>query len=163
MPLVTKRLLGGYLIMVGIPVVVIAIVMHVGGALVAPPSINGDWIMQWETPDAAAKCEDRLPDGSALAISQSGRHLTAHWNQNRAASMRGTLDNGHFTLCSLGSSSEECSYDPLHLSGRILEENGSRRLEVRLDSIADDCKDLVLLSSWRRIDLTVGARQEYNY
>lgn len=153
--MVMKRLLSGYLLMVGIPLVVIVIVMHAGRDIVAPPSIGGDWVMQWEQPDAAARCEERLPEavGGSLGISQSGRHLTAFWNEDGASAMKGTLDQGQFTLCPVGTSTESCSSDPLHLSGRILEENGERRLEVRLDPLSDDCQDLVLLSSWRKVTL----------
>lgn len=153
-----KRLLSGYLMMVGIPLIVIVVVMNAGRDLVAPPSIGGGWAMQWADPDAAAKCKERLPEavGGSLAISQSGRHLTAFWNEDGASAMKGTLDQGQFTLCPIGTSSESCSSDPLHLTGRILEENGERRLEVQLYPLSDDCQDLVLLSSWRKIDLTPG-------
>ena len=160
-----KRLLSGYMTMVGVPLVVVAFVLHAGRNMVAPPSIDGDWIMQWESPDAAGKCQEQLPDeiGGSLAISQSGRHLTAHWNQDRTSPLKGILDDGRFILCSLGSSREPCSHDPLHLNGRILEQKGARRLELRLDSLPDDCQDLVLLSSWRKIDLTARAPKGYNY
>ncbi len=153
--MVMKRLLGGYLLMVGVPLVFIVVVMNAGRDIVAPPSIGGDWVMEWEQPAAAAKGERRLPEavGGSLGISQSGRHLTAQWNQDRASAMKGTLDQGQFTLCPVGTSSESCSSDPLHLNGRILEENGERRLEVRLDPLSDDGQELVLLSPWRKVEL----------
>ena len=78
--------------------------------------------------------------------------------------MDGAIDRDRFILCSLGRSGKQCSLDPLHLDGRILDEGGSRRLEVRLSPRpGGECEELLLVSASRPIQLEARAPKGYNY
>ena len=151
--MVVKRLVAGYAAMVGVPLLILLIVFSAGSKLVAPPAIDGAWTMQPASP-ALEGCPQAVADvaGGALVISQSGRHLTAHWTHDKARGLSGVIDERRFVLCSARRSNEECSLDPGRLEGRILEEDGARRLEVRLPPESGaECKELIVQSGWREI------------
>jgi hypothetical protein len=153
--MVVKQLVAGYAAMVGVPLLILLIVFNAGSELVAPPAIEGAWTMQPASPAMEEGCPQASAGGAggALVISQSGRHLRAHWTQDKARALSGVMDERHFVLCSASRSNEECSVDPRRLEGRILEEDGARRLEVRLPPESDSkCKELILQSSWREIE-----------
>jgi len=161
-----KRLVGAYVAMVGIPLLIIVFVLNAGSDLSAPPSIDGAWAIQPVSAKPAGACSEELSllAGGRLVIGQSGRHLRARWNEKSASVMSGTIDQNRFILCSLGSATEECALNAVHLTGIMLEENGARRLEIHLHPAAGgSCEEAVLLSAWRVIESKAPAVREYNY
>ena len=161
-----KRLVGGYLAMVGIPLLIIVFVLDAGSGLSAPPSIDGAWAIQPVSARPAGACTGELSllAGGRLVIAQSGRHLRARWNENSPSVMSGMIDQNRFILCSLGPATEECALNAVHLSGIMREESGARRLEIRLNPApGGSCQEAVLLSAWREIDSKAPAVREYNY
>lgn len=161
-----KRLVGGYVAMVGIPLLIIVLVLNAGSGLSAPPSIDGAWTIQPVSAKPAGACSGELSllAGGRLVIAQSGRHLRARWNQDPASVMSGMIDQNRFILCSLGPATVECALNAMHLSGIMLDENGARRLELRLNPApGGSCQEAVLLSAWREIESKAPAVREYNY
>jgi hypothetical protein len=158
-------IVGGYLALVGAPVLAIILALRAGGGIAAPVSIDGSWVMESAPSGASESCPEALSMAGvrALEIAQSGRFLTAKFQQGPKGTLSGVLDQRRFILCSVGDLSDACSRDSFHLNGGVLEQGGARRLELRLRPHAAGCGEVVLLSTWRPIKAAASPQRGYNY
>lgn len=153
--IIAKKLLRDYLILVGIPLVIVLAILKFGEHIQAALAIDGPWVMQTDLPPDASPCADALAsfEGRNLVISQSGRYLTAIWDHEPRTKFYGSLRDRAFSLSSLASTSKTgCGASALLLEGRIVDGNGARSLEARL-RLPDcgGCGELALYSSPRSI------------
>jgi hypothetical protein len=158
-------IIGGYLVLVGVPLLAIVLALRAGGGISAPVSIDGVWELESPSLGAFGNCPGALPlaAGNAFEIVQSGRFLIAKFQQDPKTTLSGVLDQRRFILCSLGDLSEACSRDSLHLNGGVLEEGAARRLELHLRPHSEGCGEVVLLSNWRPIKVAASPQRGYNY
>lgn len=88
------RALLTYAVLVGIPVAGLLVILRVGQALEAPPSIGGDWQVEASLPAVLpSPCAAlvRPATQSALTVSQSGVYLSLTYRGGATAGMDGTL------------------------------------------------------------------------
>jgi hypothetical protein len=81
-------------LLVGVPVAGLLVILRVGRALEAPPSIGGDWQVEARLPAALAPPCAALVRPSAqpaLTVSQSGVYLSLTYRGGATAGMDGTL------------------------------------------------------------------------
>jgi len=80
-----------YILMVGVPILALLGILDVGRGITAPPSIGGDWNLEF---DAASICASGLAKvrQPALNISQSGTEALVTVNDGRAAAFPVTID-----------------------------------------------------------------------
>ena len=107
-----------YLLLVGLPVLCLFGIIEIGKGIAAPPSIGGEWTVQF---DPSANCAGdfariRQP---ALSISQSGRGALITLNDGRSTSFPATVAGGTLTAASL--------------TATILGKPGGRVLEGKFD------------------------------
>ncbi len=127
--MITRRLLIEYLLMVGMPFVLLLGVLHRGQALKAPADIQGTWQLALNGSTAAgSSCETvlRSLDGSVLTISQSGSYLTASFVNNEHSMFHGRSEGKDLWLESAPSKDSVLNGDLLRLTGATVEEQGDR-------------------------------------
>jgi hypothetical protein len=163
--MITKRLFIDYLILVGIPLAIIVVLLQFGEYIQAPPTIDGAWVMQAESPESANPCWEVLSSfgGRSLVISQSGRYISAIWDHRPRTRLYGLLENREFTLSSLRSSETGCDEAAARLNGRIVDGNGGRSLEARLQLPGcGDCAELEIYSNPRAIGRSAVPARGYH-
>ena len=108
--MITRRLLIEYLLMVGIPLILLLGVLHQGRSLQAPAEIQGDWKLALNSSAATpAPCGPlRGLDGSAIVISQSGSYLTASMSNSEKQILKGRSEGADLWL-RVGSGRGSCS------------------------------------------------------
>jgi hypothetical protein len=89
-------LVAAYLLLVGMPVLGLLGILEAGRGIPAPPSISGDWALEF---DPAAPCANgpaslRQP---ALSISQSGTEALITMNDGHATTLEATIDGTTLT------------------------------------------------------------------
>lgn len=147
--MVKKRLVAGYLTLVGLPLVAVLLILKLGEGIQPPPAIDGAWLMEATEPMAGGDCAGFLGGfaGRTLTVSQSGRFLSASWDHQPQTTMRGTLEGNEFTLSSAGEPQGGCEQGPLRIDGLVLEAGGKHALDARLSAPAcDGCGELKLSS-----------------
>ena len=95
--------MAAYLLLVGVPVLGLLGILEAGRGIAAPPSISGDWTLQF---DPAAPCANgpaslRQP---ALSISQSGTGALITVNDGHATTLEASIDGSTLTAKSLTAS-----------------------------------------------------------
>jgi hypothetical protein len=92
-----------YVFLVGLPVLGVLGVLHIGQNAEAPASVGGNWYVTWDVP-LAGGCP-ALPDAAdsaSLFISQSGPHLVMELNGGVKTNLSGVLDELHITGMAAG-------------------------------------------------------------
>jgi|SRR5579863_2505715 len=134
--MVSNRLVLAYLVLVGLPVLMLFSILETGRALVAPPAIAGDWSIDFEgTPATADTCSGQLANlpRPALSISQAGTLLTIALNDGGKTRFATVMEDGRLA----GSAGRiglagGCSQDmALHLEASVNGKRGQRWLEGR--------------------------------
>ena len=95
--------MAAYLLLVGVPVLGLLGILEAVRGIAAPPSISGDWTLQF---DPAAPCANgpaslRQP---ALSISQSGTGALITVNDGHATTLEASIDGSTLTAKSLTAS-----------------------------------------------------------
>jgi hypothetical protein len=127
--MITRRLLIEYLLMVGVPFILLLGVLHRGQALKAPADIQGNWQLAVNGSSAAgSSCETvlRSLDGSPMIISQSGSYLTASMLHKERLTLRGRSEGASLWLESVPSKDSVLNGDMLRLAGAVVDEQDSR-------------------------------------
>jgi len=87
------------MMLVGVPVLGLFGILEAGRSLAAPPSVSGDWTVEF---DSAANCAGlarlRQP---ALTISQSGTEARITLNDGRATTLEASINESSLTAKSL--------------------------------------------------------------
>ncbi len=125
-----------YLILVGVPILGVIILLHLGQGLQAPASIGGLWVapeLSGSLQGLTCGRELNLGDYPFLTISQSGPHLRIILGDSDLTAMSGTLDGLALTADESAPADDalalrlEATVDreaePDVLSGRLLVEN----------------------------------------
>jgi hypothetical protein len=153
-----KRLVAGYLTLVGLPLLLVLLILKLGEGIRPPPSIDGAWVMDAKTnsretesqkTEAGADCAGYLGafSGRTLTVSQSGRFLSASWDHYPETTLRGQLEGKQFTLTSGGKPTGACDAAPLRIEGLLLETEGKHALDARLSvPSCRGCGELELVS-----------------
>lgn len=84
----------GYVLLVGIPLLILIGVLQAGAGLTAPPAVSGKWVLE----PAAAACGEILGRGRAtLNITQSGPALVMTFEDARKTTLTGTAETGRLS------------------------------------------------------------------
>jgi hypothetical protein len=86
----------GYILLVGVPLLILAGVLRAGAHLAAPPAISGDWVVEHAPGPCAA------PLGNVLHVQQTGADLVLTLAGPRATSLNGTLAGARLTAAGHG-------------------------------------------------------------
>lgn len=78
----------GYILLVGVPLLILAGTLRAGARLAAPPAIAGEWIVE----RTGGNCADAL--GSTLSVYQTGSDLLLSFGK---APLAGTLEGAHLS------------------------------------------------------------------
>jgi hypothetical protein len=127
--MITRRLLIEYLLMVGVPFILLLGVLHRGQTLKAPADIQGNWQLAVNGSSAAgSSCETvlRSLDGAAVTITQSGSYLTASMVNGEHSTLRGRSEGVSLWLESVPSEDSVLNGDMLRLTGAVVDEQDSR-------------------------------------
>ena len=127
--MIPRRLLIEYLLMVGVPFILLLGVLHRGQALEAPADIQGNWQLAVNGSSAAgSSCETVLGslDGSVMTISQSGSYLNASMVHGEHLTLRGRSEGGSLWLESVPGKDSVLNGDMLRLTGAVVDEQDSR-------------------------------------
>jgi hypothetical protein len=119
---VKNNLVAAYLLLVGVPVLGLLGILEAGRTIPAPPSISGDWNIEF---DAKASCLSgpsalRQP---ALSISQSGTQALITLNDGHATLLEAAIDGAALTAKSASSG----------ISASIAGKPGERTLEGKMN------------------------------
>jgi hypothetical protein len=135
--MITRGLLVEYLLMVGVPFLLLLGVLHLGRALEAPVDIQGKWELALTgtvAPDASCGLEPQDGTEFAVAISQSGSYVTAtisKFNPGQQA-LRGRIERSDVWLESAHAGSSNPNSDLLRMSGTVMEGQGGKLIRGRL-------------------------------
>lgn len=122
------KLLITYMALVGLPVLGVLGVLHVGRGLTSPVSVSGSWNVEvGPQPRGYCSCEDLLRQSQplVLTISQSGPHLFLSFNNNKNIQLEGAIESTSVNASSL------------HLSARTVPDDGNRPDAMRLYATFD--------------------------
>lgn len=87
-----------YVFLVGLPVLGVLGVLHIGQNLKAPASVGGNWSLAWDAvPDGGCPALPASTNAASLFISQSGPHLVMELNSGAKTNLNGVLDELHIT------------------------------------------------------------------
>jgi hypothetical protein len=131
----TRRLLIEYLLMVGVPLILLIGVLHRGRALEAPAEVEGDWKLALNSSAVTnAPCGPILRDvdGSAISISQSGSFLTASMSNSEHRTLRGRSEGSELWLESVRHDDPAMNNDLLRLTGAVSEARSGRLIRGAL-------------------------------
>jgi len=81
----------GYILLVGVPLLILATTLRGGARLAAPPAVAGEWAVQ----RAPGNCGAAM--GSALGVQQVGTDLLITLADRPSVTLAGTLEGGHIT------------------------------------------------------------------
>ena len=115
----------GYVLFVGIPLLILIGTLRAGADLSAPPAVSGDWTVE----PAPNKCAGPLANASqpALSIYQTGSNLLIAFNDPRKTTLAGKLEDGSVTAVSATTGGRA-----LRLEAAVSGEPGHRSLQGRL-------------------------------
>ena len=124
--MIKNNLTSGYVLFVGIPLLILIGTLRAGAGLSAPPAVSGDWTIE----PNANKCAGPLADAAppALSIYQTGADLIVTFNDPRKTTLAGKLESGQISAVS--SATGDCA--PFHLEAAIVGKPGRRSLHGRL-------------------------------
>ena len=147
--MIARRLVVGYLSLVGLPLLAVLLILKFGEGIPALPAIEGSWVMEAQTQAEGGACSAFLGEfaGRTLSVSQSGRFLAASWDHRPKTRMRGLLEGSQFTLTSVGEPRGACEEGPLQIEGLVFDAKGMHALDARLSVPAcGGCGELKLVS-----------------
>jgi len=94
----SMKIIGQYILLVGVPLLCMLGVLWVGADLQAPQSVNGVWAIVITSPgDASCESFNAWQGDAQLVISQSGNALTLQFNNASFAHLDGWLDGLEIT------------------------------------------------------------------
>jgi hypothetical protein len=120
--MLNRRLLIEYLLMVGLPLVLLVGVLHQGRTLQAPAAVEGTWKFTLNGSAATGgSCDPLLRDvsGFALSVSQSGSYLTATVVDSGRRVLRGRSEGSDFWLESVRLNGPNPNSNLLRLTGTV--------------------------------------------
>jgi hypothetical protein len=148
--MIARRLVVGYVTLVGVPLLAVLLILRLGEDLQAPPSIDGSWVMARQVPSqAAGGCSEFLGQfaGRTLILSQSGRYIAGAWDHLPDRKMRGRLEGNEFLLSSEGDPQGACDKAPLRIEGSVSAAAPEHALQARLVAPAcEACGEVKLVS-----------------
>ena len=150
--MITRRLLIEYLLMVGIPLILLLGVLHQGRSLQAPAEIQGDWKLALNSSTAtAAPCGPlRGLDGSAIVISRSGSYLTASISNSEKQILKGRSEGADLWLESVQGEDPARSGELLRLTGTVTGKQAERLIRgTLLMPRSVDCPPLAFEATWQ--------------
>jgi hypothetical protein len=120
-----NNLIFGYVLFVGVPLLILIGTLRAGAGLSAPPPVAGDWTIE----STAKKCGGPLADASqpALSIYQTGSTLLIAFNDPRKTTLAGKLEDGSVTAVSATTGGHA-----LRLEAAVSGKPGHRSLQGRL-------------------------------
>jgi hypothetical protein len=125
-----RRLLIEYLLMVGVPLLLLLGVLQRGRGLSAPSSVDGSWRLEVDgSPGSTSPCEQTLDalDGSVIEITQSGNYLDAlAGNGEETTALRGREEGTSLWLESVRRQDSVLNGEMLRLTGEVMNVSGSR-------------------------------------
>jgi len=88
----------GYVLLVGVPLLVLLSTLHAGADLTAPPALSGEWMIE----STAGNCTGPLAGAgrTPMSIYQTGPDLLVTFNDPRKTTLAGTVENGHVAAVS---------------------------------------------------------------
>lgn len=118
-----RRLVAGYIVMVGVPICGVLAVLAVGRHAVAPPAVGGEWRLQVRGADTlvVACGSERDAPVTILSIRQSGRYLDARFGtrqERRDPPLTGTIEGRRVHLEDDGGDCPERVQLDAELTGR---------------------------------------------
>jgi hypothetical protein len=115
----------GYVLFVGVPLLILIGTLRAGADLSAPPAVSGDWTVE----PAPNKCAESLANASqpALSIYQTGSNLLIAFNDPRKTTLAGKLEDGSVTAVSATTGGHA-----LRLEAAVSGKPGHRSLQGRL-------------------------------
>jgi hypothetical protein len=121
-----KKLTFGYILFVGIPLLILLGTLRAGAGLTALPAVSGDWSMD----PVSIQCSGPIADGGrpALSIYQNGTDLRIAFNDARKTTLAGKLESGRVIAVS---NTTACG-SALHLDAILGGKPGHRLLQGRL-------------------------------
>jgi hypothetical protein len=117
-----RRILIEYVLMVGLPFLLLTVVLQRGQSLQAPHDVHGAWELQLSCPETiGASCESKLCvlSGTTLTITQSGSYLDAGIVGDQTTLLRGRIEGTHISLQSVSHPDEILNGDTLRLKGTV--------------------------------------------
>ena len=116
----------GYVLFVGIPLLILIGTLRAGAKFSAPPAISGDWAIE----PMPNKCAGPLADVSppTMNIYQTGADLLVAFNDPPKTTLAGHLENGHIAATSSTSGRGAA----LRLEAALNPEPGHRSMQGRL-------------------------------
>jgi hypothetical protein len=131
--MLTRRLVVTYVLLVGLPLVLLLAILRAGNHLRAPLSVGGDWIVTADlTPIAGTRCKELLDNIKQpfINVSQSGSKLIFNLNDKAGTTILGALQGATLTMAQDGalSSTGGCA-DPeaIYLKAKV-ENQGPERI-----------------------------------
>jgi hypothetical protein len=128
----TRRLVVAYVLLVGLPLVLLLIILRAGSHLKAPLSVAGAWTVTADpTPIADTRCKELLENirQPFINVSQSGTKLIFNLNDKAGTAIPGAIQDATLTMAqdSALSSPGGCS-DPqaIYLEAKV-ENHGPER------------------------------------
>jgi hypothetical protein len=131
----TRRLFIEYVLMVGLPLVLLVGVLHQGRTLQAPVAVEGTWEFALNGSAATgASCDPLLRDvsGFAMSVSQSGSYLTATMVDSGRRVLRGRSDGSVFWLESVRLNGPSPNSNLLRLTGTVRDAQGGKLIRGAL-------------------------------
>ena len=130
--MVTRRLMVAYVLLVGLPLVLLLTILRAGSHLKAPLSVSGAWTVTADlTPIAGTRCKEMLENirQPFINVSQSGTKLIFNLNDNAGTAIPGAIQDATLTMAqdSALSSTDGCG-DPrgIYLNAKV-ENQGPER------------------------------------
>jgi hypothetical protein len=132
--MISRRLLIEYVLMVGLPLILLLGVLHQGRTLKAPSNIEGSWKFALNGSSATGGCDPAVRDaaGFAMSISQSGSYLTATMFNPEPRLLRGRSEGSDLWFESVQLNGPSPSSDLLRLTGTVRNVQGGKLIRGAL-------------------------------
>ena len=120
--MISRRLLMEYLLMVGLPLILLLGVLHQGRTLKAPAEVHGNWEIALNGSAGDGDCDPAVrhaAGGFAMLISQSGSYLTATMFNSEQRALRGRSEGSDLWFESVQRNGPSPSNDLLRLTGTV--------------------------------------------
>jgi hypothetical protein len=128
-----------YAVMVAIPLLGMAVTVHVGKDLIAPPVLEGRWTIEREPGRPPSVCEEQLAwlESGAFVLTQQGQFLTAVPEGRPDLALKGKVTGSELRFSSPLPSSG------LSIRGSLSEIDGVARLDAKIEHAGEaSCTEL---------------------
>lgn len=132
--MVTRRLVVAYVLLVGLPLVLLLTILRAGSHLTAPISVGGAWTVTADlAPIAGTRCKELLENirQPFINVSQSGTRLIFNLNDKAGTTIPGAIQDASVTMAqdSALSSAGGCS-DPqtIYLKAKVENQGPDRTM-----------------------------------